>query len=81
MPLAIDFMFLCVYCRDGKTVSLCKYLPCAEQDCICKSSCADSGARRLNGKCVTVHIKLHKGFYHDIRRNILKVNFCLLSMF
>ncbi|XP_064995269.1 uncharacterized protein LOC135631483 isoform X1 [Musa acuminata AAA Group] len=58
--------------RDGKTVSLCKYLPCAEQDCICKSSCADSGARRLNGKCVTVHIKLHKGFYHDIRRNILK---------
>ncbi|URD90633.1 MYND finger [Musa troglodytarum] len=39
--------------RDGKTVSLCKYLSCAEQDCICKSSCADSSARRLNGKCVT----------------------------
>ncbi|URD90634.1 MYND finger [Musa troglodytarum] len=58
--------------RDGKTVSLCKYLSCAEQDCICKSSCADSSARRLNGKCVTVHIKLHKGFYHDICRNILK---------
>ncbi|URD90635.1 MYND finger [Musa troglodytarum] len=67
--------------RDGKTVSLCKYLSCAEQDCICKSSCADSSARRLNGKCVTVHIKLHKGFYHDICRNILKVNFLLLSIF
>ncbi|XP_042452424.1 zinc finger MYND domain-containing protein 15-like isoform X2 [Zingiber officinale] len=58
--------------RDGETVSLCKYLPCAEESCICKSLYPDSVAEGSNHRNATIRIRLHKGFYHDRYRTIIK---------
>ncbi|KAJ0967119.1 hypothetical protein J5N97_024036 [Dioscorea zingiberensis] len=57
--------------RDGEEASLCCYLPCSDESCLCKSykELYDGGCE---GKSSTVTLKLRKGFYHERVRDILK---------
>ncbi|KAJ6849910.1 zinc finger MYND domain-containing protein 15 [Iris pallida] len=58
--------------RDGETVRLCNYVCCSDTSCSCRASCTDSDAVTPNSRSSTVLLKLHKGFYHDRYREIIK---------
>ncbi|KAL5725306.1 hypothetical protein ACHQM5_008463 [Ranunculus cassubicifolius] len=48
--------------RDGEMICMCSYSHCLEESCICKSE-----------KRSGVTLKLRRGFYHDVYRDITKV--------
>ncbi|KAL5720357.1 hypothetical protein ACHQM5_013033 [Ranunculus cassubicifolius] len=48
--------------RDGEMICMCSYSHCLEESCICKSE-----------KRSGVMLKLRRGFYHDVYREITKV--------
>lgn len=59
--------------RDGEKIYLCSYAHCTDSDCICKSPSEelDHSVGTVRSSAVTLH--LHKGFYHDCFRDIIKV--------
>lgn len=61
--------------RDGEKIYLCSYAHCTDSDCICKSPSEelDHSVGTVRSSAVTLH--LHKGFYHDCFRDIIKDSF------
>ncbi|XP_043705305.1 zinc finger MYND domain-containing protein 15 [Telopea speciosissima] len=61
--------------RDGERIDLCRYARCTEIDCACKSSTENASLGVSNGINSPVTLQLHKGFYHERHREIVKDSF------
>ncbi|KAF8378339.1 hypothetical protein HHK36_029678 [Tetracentron sinense] len=62
--------------RDGERITLCSYPYCMEMDCTCRSSRDNNVSCGVsNGRNTTVTLQLHKGFYHERFREIVKGSF------
>ncbi|KAK9113933.1 hypothetical protein Syun_020730 [Stephania yunnanensis] len=60
--------------RNGERMTLTGYAKCLEIDCYCKSR-AENGGRYPFDKSSGVSLGFHKGFYHDLFKDVLKESF------
>ncbi|KAF9614406.1 hypothetical protein IFM89_018551 [Coptis chinensis] len=58
--------------RDGEKIDLCSYCHCLESGCTCNSASGKASQVSSNDKISTVTLKLHRGFYHDRCKDIVK---------
>ncbi|XP_010272096.1 PREDICTED: zinc finger MYND domain-containing protein 15 isoform X2 [Nelumbo nucifera] len=61
--------------RDGERIDLRSYVHCVEVDCSCKSSSDNASLLVSHGRNSAVTMRLHKGFYHDRYKEIVKESF------
>lgn len=59
---------------DGENVELYNYAHCSESDCSCKTS-GENLSIDANDRTPTVTLRLHKGYYHDRYRDLVKDSF------
>ncbi|KAI3970591.1 hypothetical protein MKX01_024238 [Papaver californicum] len=57
--------------RDGSKINLHAYAHCVDIECDCKSL-TEAEWRISDGTTSVVSLQLHKGFYHDLYRNLKK---------
>ncbi|KAF9606776.1 hypothetical protein IFM89_028152 [Coptis chinensis] len=58
--------------RDGEKIDLCSYCHCLESGCTSNSASGKASQVSSNDKISTVTLKLHRGFYDDRCKDIVK---------
>ncbi|KAJ7953691.1 Zinc finger MYND domain-containing protein 15 [Quillaja saponaria] len=61
--------------RDGERISISKYACCNKNECFCKSSSENIILGSQTDSTSAVTLQLHRGFYHDCYKDIVKHTF------